>query len=269
MPNEMDRGEPTDEYVDAVKDAVEDRADFSDDVAELLATNCWRHDWPFEKSYFDSEVLNFGEDDSATLDSYIETISAYQEAQEFEEEDDDDDYDDMDEMDFSEGGIMLDSAIPSALGLPVTASTPDVVRAIEALRASSFSEEERETLASLQREQRISYYTEQVASLDVIPGTSREKAEKLTDLEFAVTPYEAESRLNEWKAYAANAEQAGVTQSLLRAHSEGGTVNDSGPVQGKISEYAEDMGVDFNTALSQMAITDASIVSDYRQEITG
>ena len=259
----MDRGVPTDEYVDAVKDAVKDRADFSDDVAELLATNCWRHDWPFEKSYFESDTINFGEDDTATLDSYIDTINKYQEAQEFEEDDD------LDEMDFSEGDVMLDSAIPDALGLPVTASTPDVVRAIEALRASSFSEEERETLASLQREQRISYYTEQVASLDVIPGTPREKAEKLTNLEFAVTPYEAESRLNEWKAYAANAEQAGVTQSLLRAHSESGTIDEAGPVQGKINKYAEDKGVDFNTALSQMAISDASIVSDYRQEITG
>jgi len=46
-----DRGVPTDEYVEAVMSAVEDKSDFSDELAELLATNCWRHDWPFDKSF--------------------------------------------------------------------------------------------------------------------------------------------------------------------------------------------------------------------------
>ena len=161
----------------------------------------------------------------------------------------------------------MNNDISSALGLPTTASTEDVVQAIAALRASSFSEEERTALHSLQREQRVSHFMEQVTPLDVIPGTPRDKAEKLTDLETQVSPFEAETRLGEWKAYQQTAEQAGVTQSLLRAHSEGDSVG-GGPTETKIKHYAEEKGVSFNTALAQMAVSDASIVSEYRTELS-
>lgn len=262
-----DNGVPTDEFVDSVKLAVEDRSDFSDELAELLATNCWRHDWPFEKSYFESDTVNFDEGDDSILDDYIETVNAYQAQEDGEEIVDD--YENY-ENDFQEeDSITMNDDIPSALGLPATASTQDVVQAIAALRASSFSEEERSALRSLQREQRVSHYTEQVASLDVIPGSSREKAEKLVELESKLGPTEAMSRLNEWSAYQQSAEQAGVTQSLLRAHSESDSVHQNGPAEAKINKYAEDKGITFNTALAQMAVSDASIVSEYRTEITG
>tara|TARA_R110000824_G_scaffold11293_2_gene49314 strand:- start:4664 stop:5455 length:792 start_codon:yes stop_codon:yes gene_type:complete len=260
-----DRGVPTDEYVETVISAVEDRSDYSEELAELLATNCWRHDWPFEKSYFESDTINFGESDESTLDEYVETILKYQE---YENDDDDDDYEDEEAEEFAEESIGMDSQISGALGLSATASTYDVVQAIAALRASSFSEEERSALQSLQREQRVSHFMEQVTPLDTIPGTTREKAEKLVEVEAKLGSHDANLRLNEWKAYQQNAEQAGVTQSLLRAHSESGTV-EGGPAEAKIRNFAEDKGVSFNTALAQMAVSDASIVTEYRSEISG
>ena len=263
-----DRGVPTDEYVEAVMSAVEDKSDFSDELAELLATNCWRHDWPFEKSYFESDTVNFGESDESILDDYIETVLKYQEYEDDNTDFDDDDYDDDGTGYYAEESPDMNGQIPGALGLPATASTQDVVQAIAALRASSFSEEERTALHSLHREQRVSHFMEQVTPLDVIPGSVRDKAEKLVDVENKLSTHEANLRLNEWKAYQQSAEQAGVTQSLLRAHSEGSTI-ENGPAEGKIKKFAEDKGINFNTALAQMAVSDASIVTEYRSEISG
>jgi hypothetical protein len=288
--------QPTVEYVEKVKASIQNHREYSDELAEVLASNCWNNNWPFDKSYFESDEIKFSDDDSTSLDNYIQTIESYVESLDTDEYSE---YDETEGYSVDAQGKHTHSAkegkgavkhshdegskphshaekesnmsdfsgeVTQALGLRSNASAGEVISAISAIQASQFSSEERDALATLHQERMVSQYMEHTEGLTVIPGTTRERAEKLANME----EEDAVDRLREWRAFQESTEKAGVTQTLLQSGTRDNVI--SGPATKQFAEYSEklvkddDTVEDANVALARMAINDPEAFGAYHAE---
>lgn len=255
---------PTESYIEAVRTAVEGFEEFqADGMPELLATCCWRHDQPLPKSFFESDSIKFDDKSEGALTGFIERLSA------FNQDDKGNDGDTPPPMKVSRPAMptKFNESMLKELGLTESASEAQVVQAIQALKAGQFSETERQTLQDLKNERRISNFMEQTTKLDVVPGSAREKAERLLKLEDILGKDASNQQLKDWQAFSESIEAAGVTKTLLSAYSE---KDDSAPgkAEAKIRKYAEDNKVTFQKALAHFATSDLATFSEYNKEVS-
>jgi len=258
--------EPNDEFIDKIKDLVKDYEEFEEEgLSELLAYSCWRHDSPVKASVIEAEIANFSEPESDALSEWLDKTNAYFTSQATEEFIDDK----PDDLTINLGERAMPEytgGIANALGLGAGVSEGQVVRAIEALKSASFSETERNALLNIGKKQRILEFQEETTKLDVIPGTPVELAEKLYEMETAVSPAAATERLKEWQGMQAMIDTAGVTDTVLSAnHSEDAST--LGPAQAKIQQYAESNNVDMPVAVVHFANNDRQVFNAYRNEV--
>jgi hypothetical protein len=233
-------------------------------MADLLHS-CVRS--PITVESITSGASEFSEDESNSVQEWLIKADAYFSSVEDEVIDTDDNseytenisYQGVSNMRFSEN-------VATALGLSHGATEGDVIQAIGAIKASTFSETERNALLEIGMKQRILEFQEYTGQLDVIPGTATELAEKLYNMEIAVSPEAATERLQEWQHMQSMIDNAGVTKTVLSAnHSE--DVTGVGPAQAKVQQYAEENKVDFPVAVVHFAQNDKAVFNAYRQEI--
>tara|TARA_Y100000296_G_scaffold79279_1_gene102996 strand:- start:1033 stop:1887 length:855 start_codon:yes stop_codon:yes gene_type:complete len=269
----MPLSNPTQEYSDAVKTAISERKGFKgdDELITALAESCWNHNWPLDKAYFQSDIIQFSDEDSVALDDYIERAKEYRavlatepdqdiEYEDYEIQDPEGDDDDM---------TAFNEAIMTALGLDVNSSPQLAIQAIAALKTAGFTEEERSSLAELKTASRMLHYTELIAPLDGIPGTVRDNAEKLVKLEATLGEEEAMSRFEEWKAMQQTLETAGVTRSLLYPNNPNEDETSPPEVQ-SFSEFKESNDIkDDGEATRRFAESDPAGFMRYREARTG
>lgn len=131
----------------------------------------------------------------------------------------------------------------------------------------NFSEEDRMALNEWKLTSKILDYTEQVEGLVVIPGTVKDKATKLANLEINMGEEAAKERLAEWKQLNSAIDSAGVTKTLLATYSEGtGDARPDGDATAKVKKYAEDNKVTEKQALAQLSAGDATLFKSYYTE---
>lgn len=287
---------PTEEYIAKVQEAVKDVEDFKDeeDTSKLLAYSCWRHNWPLKKEYFEEETIQFSDDDSKLLDEFLDKLEAFTESQGKPDPDNtkfaehathfhgsfSHDHEGGNESHTHEGHSgtysktapssgngssnnseekMFAEQVRESLGLPKDATSEQVVGAIGAIKASSFTEEQKSAFQDMQHNYQVNQYMEETASLTAIPGTPKELAEKLTDLQEKTSPEIAKERLEEYKSMQAIADGAGVTSILLQSKfSESNDDDTVGPAEAEIKKYAEDNKITFNQALAQISSSENS-----------
>lgn len=274
--------EPTQEYIDKVKEAVKDLNDFKEeDVSKLLAFSCWRHNEPFKKEYFESDTIQFSDDDKETLDQYITKLEEYIESQDkpdpkFAEhpthyhgssshsheggdtshthEDKPGTYSQTKPSSDSSEEEMFAEQVRESLGLEKDATSEQVIGAIAAIKSSSFTEEQKSSFKDMQHNYQVNQYMEETSTLTAVPGTPKELAEKLTILSEKTSPEIATERLEDWKSMQKMADDAGVTSTLLQSkYSESGEDSTVGEAETVLRKYVEDKEVTFSVALAQHA----------------
>ncbi len=284
MTTKADLTEPTAEYITKVQEAVKDLDEFKEeDVSKLLAFSCWRHNEPFSKEYFESETIQFSDDDKETLDGFIDKLDAFIESQDqnsnsnFAEhpthyhgssshtheggdkshthEDKPGTYSQTKPSSDNSEEEMFAEQVRESLGLEKGATSEQVIGAIAAIKSSSFSEEQKSSFEEMQRSYRVAHYMEETVNLKAMPGTPKEQAEKLAELEAKTSTEIADERLAEWKSYQEMADTAGVTSTLLqsRKHAETDGDNTIGPAEIELKKYATDEKVTFPVALAKHA----------------
>lgn len=274
--------EPTSEYLSKVQDAVKDLEAFKEEeVSKLLAFSCWRHGEPFPKEYFEEDTVQFSDDDKATLDAYIVKLDAFTASL----EDNNSDFADTPLGHYHgsfthshEGGdsshthaehagafsktkpssdsseeqdMPFTEQVTEALGLPKDATSTQVIEAIGAIKASTFTEEQQESFKDMQHNYQVNQYMEATSKLTAIPGTPIEIAEKLTILREKTSPEIADERLADLQTMQKLTEEAGVTSTLLQSKfSESGEEPTEGPAETILKKYVEDKEVTFPVALA-------------------
>lgn len=291
-----DRGEPTTQYIERVQSAVLDDGDKDNsdavEAATILAYSCWRHDWPLNKDAFESDVIEFSEDDMTNLNEFTDRLQTFAEG------------DSNGGGGNGNGGGSSDEEKEFTIEMggktyKVKAKSREAAMAkVKAKYAamkngnggsggssqmsehivldedgneipdpSTFSEDDRKALDSWKKSQVILKYTDEVEGLAGIPGTVKEKATKLADLEIKLGEDHAKERLAEWKQFNTAADQAGVTKTLLATYSEGtDTSTPAGEATKRVNEYAAEKKITTQQALAELASSDANLFKAFYSE---
>ena len=266
---------PSGEYNRKVAEAFKADTRFDEEMIKVFAAACWRHDWPLEKSAFESATFDSGEETAEKVNTFFQRVEAMKQSQHKHEEDDEDD--DEDEKGKKKGPHYVSKSqepimfkeVAVKLGLAPTASKAAVIAKITALQEGQFSEGERESLEELRQRATVADFMEAVIPLTVVAGTPTEKAEKLADTLETQGEDAATERLVEWVAFQHSSEQAGVTKSLLSTYSQGDADDKPGPAEAKIREWmAAQVPVvtDFSAGLAHFATTELATFSAYHKE---
>jgi len=81
---------------------------------------------------------------------------------------------------------------------------------------SQFEEQTKTEIAALKGKLLVSDYSEKVILLDLVPGTTKEKAEKLADLETSAGKDAANMVFTAWEGQQESAKKAQITETVLR-----------------------------------------------------
>ena len=165
----------------------------------------------------------------------------------------------------SGGGEEKKSDMAEVLGFSENLTDEQVIDEVSNLRNNQFSDEDRVALESLKYKDRVMYYMEVVNDYTVIPGTTKEKAEKLAAIEFAEGEYGVQERTSEWDAFQTAVDSAKVTDVLLAARPD---ENGSGPATQKIKAYAAANSVSEAVAVAHFAMNDIATFTEYDTEQT-
>ena len=163
------------------------------------------------------------------------------------------------------GGAEKKSDMAEVLGFSENFTDDQVIAEVSNLRNNQFSDEDRVALESLKYKDRVMYYMEVVNDYTVIPGTTKEKAEKLAAIEFAEGEYGVQERTSEWDAFQTAVDSAKVTDVLLAARPD---ENGSGPATQKIKAYAAANSVSEAVAVAHFAMNDIATFTEYDTEQT-
>ena len=292
---------PSTKYVEIVKEALKGNSLFTDkeELLELLAYSCHRNNWPLDKKVFDESDIQFSEDDSTKLSSWVDIVvkTFEDEATLIDKIKGDDMPDDV--MHYhgefkhshANGGKshtheehpgeykMMDketkdppkkdtppasmSEVAKSLGLAEDADQNSIVSAIAELKTSSFTAQEKASFEEMRANHRLSHWSTQTETQTMAPGTTTERAQKLTDVEKKYGEDAAKERLEEFANLHNYAEEAGITRTMLKARA---TDNEDGPVTKKIQTFADEKKVTFNEALAQMVTAEPGVLGEYRKE---
>jgi len=256
--------EVTQEYIDAVAESTKDVQAFQEDedLVGVLASTCWRQDWPFPKAHFEEEyTVNFSDEDVIKLEDFISKTYEYADFLEEGEVD----Y----EVDYMEKEVSnnFSESLVGELGLRSTASESDVLTAIRNIKKAQFSEEERKTLTDLKKDARISFYSEELYDL-TIAGNKDKMAETLYNMENKMGVGTAREHLSSLQDLSNAAVEMGVTEVALKSRNFSEDNNEpSGEVEMRITKFAEANKVSIPVALATMSMTDPTITSAWQEEL--
>ena len=260
------------EFIDKVEDAVKGDDRFSEDgIAELFAHSVALYSEPFGPSAFDSDKVEFSDEQSSAIDGYMEKLEEYQEflseqgdaiPEQYEYDDEDSDEDDE-----------FENELLNELGLDDDATQGDVLARVQELNhsegAEQFTEEDREILDNLKSHKLALEYQERLSNVEVIGMSKDEAAMQLADAHERFGEAAATQQLELMSRFSQVADTAQVTKNLLSTFAESNEDDDAGEARRKIENFADGEEIDFESAVVRFAQgtpAQKSVYRSYRSE---